>query len=135
MTASMTTLACATQIACAWLGNNAMNQDLVPAFFQAVHDKVVEIETGKAAPVPRAQLPFVSIKKSVTPGYLVCLEDGKRMKMLKRYLRTQYNMTPEQYRTKWGLPHDYPMVAADYAERRSVFAKKIGLGKSKSRAK
>lgn len=74
--------------------------------------------------------PAVPIPKSKTPAYLVCLEDGKKLKMLKRYLRSRYGLTPDQYRARWGLAHDYPMVAADYSERRSVFAKKIGLGKT-----
>ncbi len=73
--------------------------------------------------------PAVALKKSITPDYIVCLEDGKKLKMLKRHLRTAYNMTPEQYRQKMGLPADYPMVAPNYAEQRSVFAKKIGLGR------
>ena len=74
--------------------------------------------------------PAVSIKKSITPDYLICLEDGKKLKMLKRYLRSRFKLTPDQYRAKWGLPADYPMVAATYAARRSEFAKKIGLGRT-----
>jgi predicted transcriptional regulator len=73
------------------------------------------------------------VRKSVTPDYLVCLEDGKKLKMLKRHLRSTYNMTPDEYRTKWGLPADYPMVAPNYAEQRSEFAKKIGLGRGTGR--
>ncbi|MGB1548430.1 MAG: MucR family transcriptional regulator, partial [Alphaproteobacteria bacterium] len=73
--------------------------------------------------------PMVSIRKSITPDYIICLEDGKKLKMLKRHLRTTYGLTPEQYRAKWGLPADYPMVAPNYAAQRSDFAKQIGLGK------
>ena len=76
------------------------------------------------------QKPAVPIKKSVTDAYVICLEDGKKLKMLKRYLRSNYNLTPEEYRAKWGLPADYPMVAPDYAAQRSEFAKKIGLGRN-----
>ncbi len=77
--------------------------------------------------------PAVAIKKSITPDYIVCLEDGKQLKMLKRHLRTTYDMTPEEYRAKWGLPADYPMVAPNYAQQRSDFAKKIGLGRQTTR--
>ena len=82
-----------------------------------------------APPEPEKQIPVVSIKKSVFPDYIICLEDGRKMKTLKRYLRTTYSMTPEQYREKWGLPADYPMVAPSYAEHRSVLAKQTGLGR------
>jgi predicted transcriptional regulator len=77
--------------------------------------------------------PAVPIKKSVTPEYIICLEDGKKLKMLKRHLRSTYNMTPDEYRTKWGLPPDYPMVAPNYAAQRSAFAKQIGLGRGSAR--
>ncbi len=80
------------------------------------------------APEPERPQPAVPIKKSITPGYLICLEDGKKLKMLKRHLKTSYNLSPEQYRERWGLPADYPMVAPDYAKHRSSLAKKIGLG-------
>jgi predicted transcriptional regulator len=78
--------------------------------------------------------PAVPVRKSVTPDYLICLEDGKKLKMLKRHLRSTYNLTPDEYRAKWGLPPDYPMVAPNYAEQRSAFAKRIGLGRTGSRA-
>ena len=76
------------------------------------------------------QKPAISVRRSITPDFIVCLEDGKKLKMLKRYLRTNYKMTPEEYRAKWNLPHDYPMVAPNYAKQRSEFAKNIGLGRS-----
>ena len=85
--------------------------------------------TGVAAPVVEKAQPAVPIRKSVFPDHIVCLEDGKKLKMLKRHLATTYNLTPEQYREKWGLPAGYPMVAPDYAERRSTLAKSIGLGR------
>ena len=83
---------------------------------------------GSTPPVPERPQPAIPIKKSVTPDYLVCLEDGKKLKMLKRHLKTAYNLTPEEYRERWGLPADYPMVAPNYAKHRSTLAKKIGLG-------
>src|ERR1700716_4707692 len=89
---------------------------------------------GKTPPLDPSK-PAVSVKKSMTPDYLVCLEDGKRFKSLKRHLRTQYSMTPEQYRDKWGLPADYPMVAPNYAVARSQLAKKMGLGQQRRRGK
>jgi predicted transcriptional regulator len=82
--------------------------------------------------VQTAQRPAIPIKRSITPDYIVCLEDGKKLKMLKRYLRSNFSMTPEEYRAKWGLPADYPMVAPNYAAQRSEFAKKIGLGRTAS---
>src|SRR5438270_13748970 len=81
---------------------------------------------------PTAQKPPIPVKRSVTPDYIVCLEDGKKLKMLKRYLRSNYSLSPEEYRAKWGLPADYPMVAPNYAAQRSEFAKKIGLGRTAS---
>ncbi len=87
------------------------------------------ISAGPAAAQPEALKPAVPIKKSVTPDFIVCLEDGKRFKMLKRYLRTHYDLSPEQYRAKWGLPSDYPMVAKNYAASRSALAKSMGLGR------
>ncbi|MBN8095814.1 MucR family transcriptional regulator, partial [Vibrio vulnificus] len=84
--------------------------------------------TPPAKQEPERPVPAVPIKKSITPEYLICLEDGKRLKMLKRHLQTAYNMTPDQYRERWGLPPDYPMVAPNYAKHRSSLAKKIGLG-------
>lgn len=100
----------------------------LPALMRQVY-KTLQDMAGDAAAMPRAaQTPAVAIDKSVMPDYLVCLEDGKKLKMLKRYLKTAYDMTPEQYRDKWNLPADYPMVAPNYAKRRSKLAKEIGLG-------
>ena len=120
-------------IVSAYLSNNPTAASEIPNLISQIHAALLRVSTGRAeAPLEPAK-PAVSLKKSVTPDYLVCLEDGKRFKSLKRHLRTQYNMTPEQYREKWGLASDYPMVAPNYAERRSEFAKKIGLGRSAGR--
>jgi predicted transcriptional regulator len=121
------TLHLATDIVAAFVSNNAMAPDKLPGLLQEVHDAVRALARGGTASAG-SQEPAVPIKKSVTADYVICLEDGKKLKMLKRYLRTQYGMSPEDYRRKWGLPADYPMVAPNYAKRRSEFAKQIGLG-------
>jgi predicted transcriptional regulator len=114
-------------IVAAHLSNNKVSAAELPQLIEQVHASLSE--TG-GAPVgqPRPS-PAVPIKKSVTADYIVCLEDGKKLKMLKRHLKTSYDLTPEQYRERWGLPADYPMVAPNYAKKRSQLAKKIGLGK------
>ena len=119
------------QVAAAYVGNNPMPQAQLPEVIKLIYGSIAGLDHSPAAPMPGLR-PMVPIKKSVTPEYIVCLEDGKKLKMLKRHLRTAYGMTPEEYRMKWGLPPDYPMVAPNYAEQRSVFAKKIGLGKRPS---
>lgn len=116
-------------IVSAYLNRNQVLVADVPAAIRGVYQALAALASGPSEPGGTTTAPAVSVKKSVTDEYLICLEDGKRLKMLKRYLRTHYNMTPEQYRTKWGLPHDYPMVAPAYARTRSAFAKRIGLGK------
>ena len=114
------------QIVSAYLSNHNSNDndvpDLVAAVTAALRNEKPEAETTKLEPA-------VPIKKSVFPSYIVCLEDGKKLKMLKRHLMASYGMTPDQYRTRWGLPNHYPMVAPDYAEKRSDLAKEFGLGK------
>jgi predicted transcriptional regulator len=115
------------QIVSAHVSNNAVSRDALPDLIQQVFTTLMAAGTEQAEP-ERLQ-PAVPIKKSVFPEYIVCLEDGKKLKMLKRHLQTSYNMTPEQYRERWGLAHDYPMVAPKYAEHRSELAKKIGLGR------
>jgi predicted transcriptional regulator len=108
----------------------------LPALMRQVHETLVKISKGEAAPAHAEGLqPAVPVSKSVMPDYLICLEDGKKMKMLKRYLKTAYGMSPEDYRAKWGLPEDYPMVAPNYAEKRSHLAKAIGLGTDGNRRK
>ena len=117
----------ATDIVAAYVGNNDVKSDDVPGIIRSVHNALKEAEQG-GGDGAEAQKPAVSVKKSITPDYLICLEDGRKLKMLKRHLRTTYGITPEAYRAKWGLPADYPMVAPNYAKKRSEFAKKIGLG-------
>lgn len=123
------TLHLATDIVSAFVSNNALGPDKVPALLQEVHDAIRALAAGGTAHAGK-QEPAVPVSKSVTPDHIICLEDGKKLKMLKRYLRTQYDLSPEDYRRKWGLPADYPMVAPNYAKRRSDFAKQIGLGKA-----
>ena len=119
----------ASDIVAAYVSNNPVPAGELPAMIKNVHATLGGLTGAPAAEVPANQKPAVPVKKSITPEYLVCLEDGKRLKMLQRYLRARYGLSPDQYRTKWGLPSDYPMVASNYAAQRSEFAKKIGLGK------
>jgi predicted transcriptional regulator len=115
-------------IVSAFVGKNTVSAGELPTLIQAVHDAlkgvVVAPEPAEAPP----KEPAVAIKRSITPEHLVCLEDGRKFKSLKRHLRTKYNMSPEDYRAKWGLPKDYPMVAPNYAKARSDLAKQMGLG-------
>ena len=115
-----------SQIVAAYVGRNALPLGDLPGLINSVYQSLINL--GISGGPTTGQEPAVPVKKSVTPEYIICLEDGKRLKMLKRYIRTRYSMTPEEYRRKWGLPADYPMVAPNYAAQRSVFAKKIGLG-------
>src|SRR5215831_47181 len=120
-------------IVSAYLSNNPTPASDIPNLISQVHAALLRVSTGRNdAPLEPAK-PAVAAKKSITPEYLVCLEDGKRFKSLKRHLRTQYNMTPEQYREKWGLAADYPMVAPNYAAARSHLAKQMGLGQQRRR--
>ncbi|WP_119680867.1 MucR family transcriptional regulator [Indioceanicola profundi] len=116
------------KIAASYLEANRIPPDDLPGLVQTIHGALNGI-SNPPAPQAEKPIPAVPVKKSVTPDYIVCLEDGKKLKMLKRYLRTAYGMTPEEYRAKWGLPGDYPMVAPNYSERRSSFARDIGLGR------
>ena len=106
--------------------NNSVAISDVPQLIRTVHDSLASLSGGAAEEKPQ---PAVSVRRSITPDHIVCLEDGRKLKMLKRHLATAYGMTPEEYREKWGLPADYPMVAPNYAKQRSSLAKKIGLGK------
>ena len=117
-----------TQIVSAHVANNQLETTVLPSLIQSVYRSLSTAASPEAPPAP-AQTPAVPIKKSVFPDYIVCLEDGKKLKMLKRHLQTSYGMTPDAYRAKWGLPRDYPMVAPSYAATRSGLAKKIGLGR------
>jgi predicted transcriptional regulator len=117
------------EIVAAYVGQNIIPASAVPDLIGQVHQTLARLGRTEAAPPAERQKPAVPIGRSVQHDYVVCLEDGKRLKMLKRYLRSRYGMSPEDYRRKWGLPPEYPMVAPAYAERRSDFAKKIGLGR------
>ncbi len=114
------------QIVSAHVSNNSVTPDALPALIQDVYRTLSGV--GKEPVQPDKPQPAVPVKKSVFADHIICLEDGKKLKMLKRHLKTAYNMTPEQYRERWGLPPDYPMVAPNYARHRSSLAKKIGLG-------
>jgi predicted transcriptional regulator len=114
-------------IVAAHVSNNSVSVNDLPALIANVHGALSKLDQPAAAPTIK-QEPAVSIRTSIKPDYVVCLEDGKKLKMLKRHLMTHYQMTPDQYRAKWGLPADYPMVAPNYAEQRRTLAKKIGLG-------
>src|SRR5512144_2383313 len=120
-------------IVSAHLSNNPTPAAEIPNLFSQVHGALVRVSSGRPDTPLEPVKPAVSLKKSIAPDYLVCLEDGKRFKSLKRHLRTQYNMTPEQYREKWGLNADYPMVAPNYAAARSQLAKQMGLGQQRRR--
>lgn len=122
-------------IVSAYLGNNPTPASEIPNLISQIHAALLRVSSGRSDASPEPVKPAVSVKKSINPDYLVCLEDGKRFKSLKRHLRTQYNMTPEQYRDKWNLPPDYPMVAPNYAVARSQLAKKMGLGQQRRRRK
>ncbi len=119
-----------TEIVAAHVGNNATQPGDIPGLINEVYAALANV--GEALPQTQRPKPAVSPKKSIFPDYIVCLEDGKKLKMLKRHLKTAYDMTPEEYRERWGLAPDYPMVAPNYAKHRSNLAKKIGLG-TKSR--
>lgn len=118
-------LSLTSEIVAAHVANNSVPMAELPKLIQDVHRALSAVSTGGAVERPD---PAVPVKKSVMPDYIICLEDGKKLKMLKRHLMSAYNQTPEQYRERWGLPHDYPMVAPNYAKHRSHLAKKIGLG-------
>jgi len=124
--ANNTVLGLTAQIVSAHVSNNPVATDALPALIMDVYKTLAGV--GKEAPPQERPAPAVPVKKSVFPEYLICLEDGKKLKMLKRHLKTAYNMSPEQYRERWDLPPDYPMVAPNYAKHRSSLAKKIGLG-------
>lgn len=115
-------------IAAAYLSANTVPAADLPGLIQTIHQALSGVSSGAPAPAAEPAKPAVPVKKSITPDYLVSLEDGKKYKSLKRHLRTKYNMTPEDYRTKWGLPKDYPMVAPNYAKARSEMARSMGLG-------
>jgi MucR family transcriptional regulator, transcriptional regulator of exopolysaccharide biosynthesis len=121
------------EIVSAYVSNNTVSAAEIPGLISQVHAALSRV-SGKSGDSPAEPLkPAISVKKSITPEHIVCLEDGKKFKSLKRHLRTQYNMTPEQYREKWNLGADYPMVAPNYAAARSQLAKEMGLGQQRRR--
>ena len=121
----------AAQIVSAHVSNNAVEAAALPSLIQEVYKALTSLKGGVSEPAAASEKPVPAVhpKKSVFADYIVCLEDGKKLKMLKRHLHSAYNMTPDQYRERWGLPCDYPMVAPSYAERRSDLAKELGLGR------
>lgn len=121
------------EIVAAHVSNNSVAVSDLPELIHNVHGALSGLGEGQPAPAATKAEPAVPVKQSIKPDYIVCLEDGKKLKMLKRYLMTQFGMTPDQYRAKWGLPADYPMVAPDYAEQRRSLAKSIGLGTKRPR--
>src|SRR5262245_3248294 len=121
------------EIVSAYLSNNPVAAGDIPALINQVHAALLRISSGSGEAVGESLKPAVPVKRSIHPDYIVCLEDGKKFKSLKRHLRTQYGMTPEQYREKWSLPPDYPMVAPNYAAARSQLAKQMGLGQQRRR--
>ncbi|MDR3496653.1 MAG: MucR family transcriptional regulator [Ancalomicrobiaceae bacterium] len=126
----------AADIVSAYVSNNTVSTQELTGLISDVYAALQRTSSGVAPePLPEPLKPAVPVKKSVTPDYIVCLEDGKKFKSLKRHLRTQYNVTPEEYREKWGLPPDYPMVAPNYAQARSDLAKKMGLGQQRRRSR
>jgi len=120
------------EIVSAYLGNNSVQIDDVPTLIETVFGALQSVEAGNADDAAPSAEPAVPIKQSVTADFLICLEDGKQFKSLKRHLRTHYNLSPEEYRRKWGLPVDYPMVAPNYAAARSKLAKEMGLGQKRA---
>jgi predicted transcriptional regulator len=118
----------AADIVSAYVAHNSVSANDLPNFIKEVHDALKGISTGAPEAPAAPQTPAVPVRKSISPEFLICLEDGRKFKSLKRHLRTKYNMSPEDYRAKWGLPKDYPMVAPDYAASRSALAKSMGLG-------
>ncbi|WP_237480012.1 MucR family transcriptional regulator [Lichenibacterium dinghuense] len=123
----------AVEIVAAYISNNSVPAGELPGLIVDVHSSLVKMTAGERDQPPEPPKPAVSARKSVTSDYIICLEDGKKFKSLKRHLRTQYGMSPEEYREKWGLGIDYPMVAPNYAKARSQLAKEMGLGQQRRR--
>lgn len=122
------------QIVSAYVSHNELSGAQIPDVIRTVFATLSSQRNGGGPAAQEPPKPAVPVRKSITPEYIVCLEDGKKLKMLKRHIRTTYNLTPEEYRSRWGLPADYPMVAPNYAAQRSAFAKKIGLGRKSTRS-
>ena len=122
-----------TEIVSAYVSNNAISQADLPKLIVDVHETLQGLTNARPQEVAEVRKPAVSVKKSITPDYIICLEDGKKFKSLKRHLRTHYDLSPEEYREKWNLPVDYPMVAPNYAAARSRLAREMGLGRKPSK--
>lgn len=120
-----------SEVVAAYVSNNPVQANDLPNVITRVHSTMMDLSSVEQDEPVKGTSPAVSVRKSITPDYLICLEDGKRFKSLKRHLRSKYNLSPEEYREKWSLPADYPMVAPNYAKQRSELAKKMGLGQSK----
>ena len=120
-----------TEIVSSFVSNNPVPASSLPELIKSVHETILDLSSA-ASTIPARPDPAVPISKSVTNEHIICLEDGRKLKMLKRYLRSRYELTPDEYRARWNLPADYPMVAPNYAKRRSEFAKQIGLGRKKA---
>ena len=120
-----------TEIVSSFVANNAVASSSLSDLIRSVHDTIIDLSDEKIDDCTRPK-PAVAVSKSITDDYIICLEDGRKLKMLKRSLRSRYDLSPEQYRARWALPTDYPMVAPNYAKRRSAFAKEIGLGRKKT---
>ena len=125
----------AVEVVSSYVGRNQIAGDKIPELINTVYGSMAGLANPDGHEDQEVSKPAVAVRRSITPDYLICLEDGKKLKMLKRHLRTTYGMTPEEYRAKWKLPHDYPMVAPNYAKQRSEFAKNIGLGRKSGRPK
>jgi predicted transcriptional regulator len=121
----------AADIVSAYVSNNSVATSDLPSLIGEIHSALLRISSGIVETPSESLKPAVPVKKSITPDYIICLDDGKKFKSLKRHLRTQYNMTPEEYRERWNLPAEYPMVAPNYAQARSQLAKKMGLGQQR----
>lgn len=119
-----------SDIVSSFVSHNPVPSAALPDLIKTVHETISELSLDDPAEEPRPD-PAVPVSKSITPDHIICLEDGRKLKMLKRYLRSRYELSPDEYRARWGLPADYPMVAPNYAKKRSAFAKEIGLGRKK----
>ena len=120
------------EVVAAYVGNNSLPVTQLPDVINTVYGTLHRVNGVAPSANGHSQKAAIPVRRSITPDYIVCLEDGKKLKMLKRHLRTSYGLSPEEYRSKWGLPSDYPMVAPNYSKKRSAFAKKIGLGRSEA---
>ena len=121
----------ATGIVSSYVSHNQVPMSEVPTILKSIHSVLAGLTSGASMDGLSSSKPAVPVKKSIGDDYIICLEDGKKFKSLKRHLRTRYSMTPDEYRAKWGLPHDYPMVAPNYAKERSNLAKRMGLGQTR----